>query len=154
MRVGRGKGFTLVELLIVIAVMGILSAVAVPGYQTFLAKKRLNGAAREVMSDLMEARMQAINQNNRFRVFFLDNRRYLILDDDDNNNAISSGETTRLKNIQTNFSDVTLSRTADPIFHPRGTATLGTTVTVTNSQGTKYVIVSLTGRVRISDTAS
>jgi len=152
MRIRKGNGFTLVELMIVIAVMGIMMTIAIPSYQTFMAQRRLNGAAREVMSELMASRMQAITKNNRFRVFFLDATNYQILDDANNNNAVDTGEATQMKNIQTNYHDVTLSRTADPIFHPRGTASLGTRVTLTNSRGSKYVFVALNGRVRISDT--
>ncbi|OHE24230.1 MAG: type II secretion system protein GspH [Syntrophobacterales bacterium RBG_19FT_COMBO_59_10] len=152
MRIRKGNGFTLLELMIVIAIMGIMTTIAIPSYQTFMAQRRLNGAAREMMSDLMAARMQAIAKNNRFRVFVLDATQYQILDDANNNNAVDTGETTQTKNIQTNYHDVTLSKTADPIFNPRGTANLGATITVTNSRGSKGVIVAPNGRVRISDT--
>lgn len=152
MRIQRGNGFTLVELMIVIAVMGIMTAIAIPSYQTFMAQRRLNGAAREVMSDLMAARMKSITKNNRFRLIVVDTAQYQILDDANNNNAVDAGEAIQAKNIQTNYYDVTLSKTANPIFNPRGTATLGGTITVTNPRGSKYVIVSLNGRVRISDT--
>lgn len=152
MRIRKGKGFTLVEMLIVIAVMGIMMTIAIPNYQTFMTQRRLNGAAREVMSDLMAARMQAITKNNRFRVIVVDAAQYQILDDANNNNAVDAGEAIQTKNIQTNYHDVTLSKTANPIFNPRGTATLGGTITVTNPRGSKYVIVALNGRVRISDT--
>ena len=53
MRTMSGKGLTLFELLIVIIVMGILTTIAVPNYRIFMAQRRLNGAARMVMSDLM-----------------------------------------------------------------------------------------------------
>jgi len=37
----ESKGFTLVELMIVVAIVGILAAVAVPYYQRYVAKSRL-----------------------------------------------------------------------------------------------------------------
>lgn len=145
------KGFTIVEMLIVIALMAIMAAFAIPAYQSYMVKNRLNGAARQIMSDLMDARMKASSQNNRFRMIFLDSHRYKILDDDNNNNTEDTGESTQTKDIQTEYYDVTLSATANPIFYPRGTA-YGTTVTMTNPSGSKYVKVAITGRVKIDDT--
>ncbi len=100
------------------------------------------------MSDLMGARMKAANENNRFKVFFLDNHRYKILDDNDNDNTEDTGETTTIKTIQNAYPDVTLSATANPIFYPNGTA-YGTTITFTNVSGSKDVSVSTAGRVKI-----
>ncbi|MBW2674402.1 MAG: GspH/FimT family pseudopilin [Deltaproteobacteria bacterium] len=142
------RGFTLVEMMIVVAVIGILAGIAAPNLKTYMVQRRVNGAARQVMTDLMEARMKAVSQNNRFRVFFLDDHRYQILDDDNNNNTEDSGETSTTKNIQGEYYDVTLSATANPIFYPRGTA-YGTTVTLTNSSGSKDVSVATSGRVKI-----
>src|SRR3990172_2621555 len=51
------KGFTLLELLIVLAVIGILAAIGVPSVQGFLrqAKERAYGADRDVLQSAVDA---------------------------------------------------------------------------------------------------
>ena len=91
MKIDKKRGFTLVELMIVIAVIAIISAIAAPNFTTYMAQRRLNGAARMVMSDLIAARQKAVTQNNQFRVIFSGNQ-YTILDDDDNDGSADGGE--------------------------------------------------------------
>ncbi len=56
-------GFTLVEALIVIAIIGILSAIAVPSYQDMIERNQLKQAAEGLKSDMQFARTEALKRS-------------------------------------------------------------------------------------------
>jgi type IV fimbrial biogenesis protein FimT len=59
----RASGFTLIELIVVIAVTAILLSVAVPSFKEMLARRKLEGAANELSADLQYARSQSVSRN-------------------------------------------------------------------------------------------
>ncbi len=59
----RSPGFTLVEMLVVLAVLAIVLVVAVPSFGEQFARRRLEGVANELSADLQFARSRAVTDN-------------------------------------------------------------------------------------------
>lgn len=87
------KGFSLVELLVVISIMGIMMAISVPGLLEWRRNAQFKEAAQLAASTLRRARGQAINLNQNVNVTFT-------LDDtaaNDNNSVTIGTEVVKFK---------------------------------------------------------
>ena len=67
---GTAAGFTLIDVISTIAVLGILVAIAVPAFQNLTEGYKLGQTIREVERELQTARLKSVTSNRPFRVRF------------------------------------------------------------------------------------
>jgi prepilin-type N-terminal cleavage/methylation domain-containing protein len=70
-RQSGARAFTLVEMLIVLVIIGILAALALPAIRGNLESRAIDAASRQVLEDLSLARQKAISQRSPVAVVFV-----------------------------------------------------------------------------------
>jgi prepilin-type N-terminal cleavage/methylation domain-containing protein len=131
-------GFSVLELVVVLALVGILAAIALPGWSRLLPSYQLDGSVRQVQSELHGIKMRAVSVNTAFQLAYLaDSTQYMIQ---------SEGKVLATKPLP---EGIVITKAGSISFSPRGTAG-GERVRLRSSTGLcKQVVVSQTGRVRV-----
>ena len=147
------KGFTLVEILVTIALIAIVAAIALPSFFGYSMNTNLKAAARNIQADFLELKERAIAESTAYRITF---------DTSGNTYTIEKGTETgapytpiEVKAVSALGGDVGIFNAVfgggipTITFEGRGIATTGKVV-LTNSRGsTATIAASVSGRTYV-----
>jgi len=104
------RGFTLIEVLVVVGIMGILTLGSIPSIMNSLATRNLDNSARDIQTTLQQARYKSVDAKINHRVRFAQNagRWWIYLERETANNVWSSVPGYLAKSIPSQFT-VTVS---------------------------------------------
>jgi prepilin-type N-terminal cleavage/methylation domain-containing protein len=143
------KGYTLVELCIVLALLAIMSTLAIPAWKNYSSNINLKTAAREVMSDLLNARQRAIEENiNTYRLTFnVANNNYTLSRTDTGITYWTKPLTSYGNGIS--IQSVNFNNGSTVSFQRRGTVTMGNLVLTNLTGSTATITVQITARTYV-----
>ncbi len=144
------KGFSLTELMVVIAIIGIMAVVAVPAFNHYAVNANLKTAARDLVSDIVELKERAIAENRQYMIEFMpDSNQYTINQGTYGGGPYNVVQTRSLSNISKDIriSNVVLGSGRSIFFATRGFSSPAGNITLTNSHNSTAVVrVTLSGR--------
>jgi len=140
----RNKGYTLIELMIVVVIISLLLGLSLNGLYNLIQWSKLNRAATILSSELKNAQSRAFYEGVYYKIdFWVSLDRYRIYKQTEVYKDIQLED---IDLFNTNFTD------SKVYFYPNGVPSMGGTVTLKNKRGkVLYVIMTpITARVRIS----
>lgn len=138
-------GFTLIEMMIVVLIIGVMAKVSVPRIGMTVARSRISGLEIVVASQIERAFALATRTRRPVTVTYDSSTAYLITAD----RASSTQLQTRYlgRSAELSVTSVTLSPTRGITIFPSGLADSALTVTIGNNGFTRYIRSTVSGLI-------
>ena len=131
-------GFSTIELLAGIALMGIVAAIALPNWRSLFPTYALNNSTRQVQSEMHHLKMRAAAENVHFQLVYLQGA-----------NSYTIQRDSKALVTKPLAEGTTITEAGIMSFTPRGTAS-NDRVRLRNADGKcRQIVSSGTGRVRV-----
>ena len=155
----RPPAFTLIEIMIVVALLGLIAAMGVPSILQTLRKDGMRKAVSDVEDVCAEARTRAILQNQKTAVIFHPQERQFGVEGAAGGINASSGRVTsatlpagvEFAMLDINLQDYGASEWARVFFYPDGTSDEMTLVLHSSDDWRKITLEFATGLATVSD---
>src|SRR5262245_12332548 len=139
------KGFTLVELMVVVAVIALAATVTAPSVVGMIQRQRLQGVSNQLLWDLRSARQKAIASHRSVSVAVPNNHSYTIWTDTNGDGMQDGGE---VKTTDIAAQHMSLASDKSPVFSPSGMITNSAVMTLTDSSGqTATITMTMAGSI-------
>ncbi|MCK2185424.1 GspH/FimT family pseudopilin [Halomonas getboli] len=140
----RSSGFTLVELLVTIALIAVFATIAVPSYQDLAARSRLSGDFNQILSAVNYARSEAIKRRENVTAKVVKNSWKVVVEDSESASLrVVESSDDRVSVAPENF-----SVTFNPLGRRSPTSACGASCELTVSHhGDKSLSVNVSGNI-------
>jgi type II secretion system protein H len=138
----KTSGFTLMELMIVIAIIAIMSSIAIPNFIGWLPERRLDAGAQDILQGLQKSKSKAIMTNRNVIVTFdaAANSFIAFVDEDASNDQSAGDLTIANRNMPAGIDLVGTNFGNTVTFDNRGIPTTSGVITLQNNKGNGQTI--------------
>jgi len=145
------RGFSLIELIIVIAILGIMGTIAASTFQSYVNNSNLRTAARDMASDMANTKQRAVSEGLTYRITIsTGGNSYTITRV--NADGTTTDMATKLPTVfGANLTINSTNYTSNMItFQPRGTTSAGSVVLRNSRNSTATITSNTTGRTHVT----
>jgi len=138
----KKDGFSIIEAMVVFAVLGIILGITIPSFRNYIPRMRLKGARDEVLSALQLAQTKAVSERRVYQVIF-----------EENSYRFNPDTTSALRYLPQGISIVGSDEVTFE-FHPDHTAKVfpcNLTIENTKYKSVTFSVIEATGYIKVEE---